>query len=141
IGVGMTLAVAPLTTVVMDSVAASETGIASGVNNTAARVAGVIAIASLTAIAIWRFGGALVSHLQAAGVPSPLVAELSGGASQLAELPPPHGTPEPVAAAVSAAVATAYVATFRLLTFLCSALAVASAVIAWFSMATASEDR
>ncbi len=141
IGVGMTLAVAPLTTVVMDSVAASETGIASGVNNTAARVAGVIAIASLTAIAVWRFGGALVSHLQAAGVPSPLVAELSGGASQLAELRPPHGTPEPVAAAVSAAVATAYVATFRLLTFLCSALAVASAVIAWFSMATASEDR
>ncbi|HEX7030388.1 MAG TPA: MFS transporter, partial [Gammaproteobacteria bacterium] len=39
IGIGMTLSVAPLTTVVMSSVGDGQAGLASGVNNTAARLA------------------------------------------------------------------------------------------------------
>lgn len=134
IGVGMTLAVAPLTTVVMGSVSADEAGVASGVNNTAARIAGVIAIAALTAVAVWRFGGALVDELRANAVPPPLVDELSRHASRLAELGAPPDTPAPLAASVSEAVASAYVGTFRVLCVLCGALAAASGVIAWFSL-------
>jgi EmrB/QacA subfamily drug resistance transporter len=133
IGAGMTLAVAPLTTVVMGSVGADESGVASGVNNTAARVAGVVAIAALTAVALWRFGDGLASELRAQDVPPPLIESLVQRSAQLAELEAPGGTPAPVAAVVSEAVDSAYVATFRALTLICGAVAALSGLIAWLS--------
>jgi EmrB/QacA subfamily drug resistance transporter len=47
IAVGMTIAVAPLTTAVFDSSPVALSGIASGINNTAARAGGLIAVAAL----------------------------------------------------------------------------------------------
>jgi EmrB/QacA subfamily drug resistance transporter len=135
IGVGMTLSVAPLTTVVMSSVSGSETGVASGVNNTAARIAGVLAVAVLTAVAVWQFTGAVDLQLEAQNVPRELSDVLTSNASALAELKAPEGTPERLAATVSDAVAFAYVRTFRLLVVICGLLAAVSGAIAWFSLA------
>jgi hypothetical protein len=132
--VGMTLSVAPLTTVVMSSVPDDETGIASGVNNTAARIAGVLAVAVLTAAAVWQFSGVLESRLRDSDVPSELVERLMSNAARLAELKAPDGTRERTAAIVSDAVVFAYVETFRVLVIICGLLAALSGVIAWFSL-------
>lgn len=58
-GLGLAMTVAPLTTTVLDAVEERHVGIASGVNNAVARVAGVLAIAALGAIVSAQFASSL----------------------------------------------------------------------------------
>jgi len=69
IGLGMTLAVTPLTTTVMASVPAARTGVASGINNAVARVAGLVAVAALGIVFTWAHEASLAARLDALHIP------------------------------------------------------------------------
>src|SRR6202035_2947546 len=59
LAVGMTITVPPLTSTVMASVGDARAGIASGVNNAVARVAGLLAVAALGTVLFARFSNNL----------------------------------------------------------------------------------
>ena len=62
-GIGLSATVAPLTATVLGSVQAGHSGVASGVNNAIARVAGLLAIAALGAIVASSFSSRLDHNL------------------------------------------------------------------------------
>jgi EmrB/QacA subfamily drug resistance transporter len=62
-GLGLSITVAPLTTTVLNSVEERHAGVASGVNNAVARVAGLIAIAALGAVISAQFASTLDDRL------------------------------------------------------------------------------
>ncbi|HZI84209.1 MAG TPA: MFS transporter [Casimicrobiaceae bacterium] len=84
LGIGMTLAVAPLTTTVFDSAPKDKSGVASGVNNAAARAGGLIAVAALGL----AFGGTAASSIEPSALPSAyrLVMWVASGLAALSAL-------------------------------------------------------
>jgi EmrB/QacA subfamily drug resistance transporter len=63
-GLGMSATVAPLTAAVLSSVPAGRSGVASGVNNAVARIAGLLAIAAVGAIVSASFATRLTHDAQ-----------------------------------------------------------------------------
>src|SRR5262249_34744776 len=66
IGFGMSVAVAPLTTTVLNSVPEHQTGVASGINNAVAQVASLMLIAILSTVGVSTLNRSLDGRLAAA---------------------------------------------------------------------------
>lgn len=114
LGLGMGFVVSPLSTAVMTSVEDGDTGIASGVNNAVARVAGLVAVAFLGIVVASAFEHSL-------GV--------------AAELPVFFGLPAPgLNAAEEALRLHATDAAFASIAYITAGLSLVSAVIAWFTL-------
>src|SRR5579871_1108438 len=131
LGFGMAISVAPLTTVVMNSVAQERAGTASGINNAVARVAGVLAVAVLGVVMAAAFAHSLRRSLSDLNLNANVVHELESNLDKLGSLDAPPGVDSVTAAAIRSAIAAAFVFGFRLIVLLCAILAVASAGIAW----------
>ena len=131
LGLGMAVSVAPLTTVVMSAVDQDRVGTASGINNAVARVAAVLAIAVFGVVMVACFGDQLNRQLSTVQMPAKARAELQSNESRLAALGAPAGVEPAIASAVESGIRSSFVFSFRVVMWLCAALALVSAGVAW----------
>jgi hypothetical protein len=108
----MAITVAPLTTTVMTSIDDERhAGAASGINNTVARAAGLLAIAAFGAVAVILFSRDLSPRLGT--LPPPVRAAMSRQRLSLGAATPPPGLDAPTRARVQAAIDASFVRAFR----------------------------
>jgi EmrB/QacA subfamily drug resistance transporter len=131
LGLGMAISVAPLTTVVMNSVAQNRAGTASGINNAIARVANVLAIAILGIVMVRMFSAALDRSLRYPQFPPGVLQYIHSNAIKLAGLDLPSGLSGNTALLLRAAISNAFVFGFRIEMLICAGLSLASATVAW----------
>lgn len=131
LGLGMAISVAPLTTVVMNSVEQERAGTASGINNAVSRVAGVLAVAVLGALMAAAFAHSLRRSLASLNLNVGIVHQLESNVAKLGSLDAPPSVDSQTATAIRAAIADAFIFGFRLIVLVCAALAIASAGVAW----------
>ena len=127
VGLGMAVTVAPLTSTVMSAVDESETGVASGVNNTVARLAALLAVAIVGLVALEVFGRALSERLATVEL-SPAVRAALALDLGMVHLPDVATVSE--RAAVDHAAAEALVTSFRWVAVLCAMLAAVAGLVA-----------
>jgi len=128
LGIGMAITVAPLTTTVMTSIDDERhVGAASGINNTVARAAGLLAIALFGAIAVTTFSRALDERLAAMHADANLRREMSAQSAKLAEARPPANADAATRARIEDAIRSAFLHAFRINMLTAGALAALSA--------------
>jgi len=130
LGLGMVISVAPLTTVVMDSVGQDRTGIASGINNAVARIAGVLAIAILGIVMVKVFSSSLNRSLAGHLLPPGILQYVRSNEIKLAGLDLPSGLDADAEALIRVSISHAFVFGFRTVMLICAGLSLASAAVA-----------
>jgi EmrB/QacA subfamily drug resistance transporter len=130
LGLGMAVSVAPLTTTVMDAVDDRHAGVASGINNATARVAGLLAVALLGAVAVSGFGSALDDRLAVLQTPPETRQLLLAEVPKLAEAQVPPQIGGAGREVLERALDDAFVRSFRITMLIATALALLSALCA-----------
>ncbi len=130
-GLGMAVTVAPLTTVVMNSVLQDHAGAASGINNAVARVAGVLAIAVFGTVMANSFDSHLEQNLAEFMLPQNIAEEIHSKEGELAGLEVPKGLKADTVEGIRLAIAESFESGFRVVLLCCAGLSIGSALIAW----------
>jgi EmrB/QacA subfamily drug resistance transporter len=141
LGLGMAIAIAPLTTVVMNSVGPKNAGVASGVNNAVSRVAGLLGVAVFG----WLMASVFEPHFRQAlgSLPAQLANELWEQRARLAAVQLPAGLDAASAQTAADAVKQAFVDGYRWIMGVSALLAAGASAAAalWIHGQPRGEDR
>ena len=128
-GVGLGIALAPLTAAAVGSVTHDHAGIASGVNNTISRSAQVLAVAVMGGLTISIFSQSLMSSPIVQSLPPEAQSQLAVESANLAETSPPETLTDAERAGVSEVIRNAFTEAFNMLMWVGAVLCVVGAVL------------
>ena len=128
LGLGMAVSVAPLTTTVMNAVAANRAGVASGVNNAVSRTAGLLGIAILGIVILHAYNAELDRRLSTLSLPPEARRSIDEQRGRLAASEPPAGISDEKRVELKTAISESLVHGFRVVMTIAAALALASAL-------------
>ena len=137
IGLGLAGTVSPLTATVLGCVDETDTGIASGINNAVARVAGLLAIAVLGIVASGSFDRALDRHLAQAQLSAVAQRIPPAERHKLGAAQPPSGLPPAQTQQVRRAISESLLSTFRLSMAIGAGLSILAGATAALTLASA----
>lgn len=137
LGFGMAITVAPLTTVVMNSVEQQHAGTASGINNAVARLAGVLTIAVFGTVMLKVFNSDLEQSLTKLRLPPNVVHEIRTREIELAGLELPQSLDSNTVIVLRRAISEGFLSGLRVVLLCCAGLSVGSAAAAWRLIAPA----
>lgn len=137
--IGMTVCVAPLTTAVMNAVPDSATGVASGINNTMSRIAGVFAVALVGLAVTLVFTSVLAGNLSRLAIPAPAGEVLMANAHKLAALQVPDNLATGISQNIQAAIEHAFRSGYRIAMGAAAIGALLAAGLAWFGLGQVSK--
>ena len=141
LGLGVAISVAPLTTVVMNSVDQDRAGAASGINNAVARVAGVLAIAIFGILMVKLFSSSLNQSLAGRPLAPGTFQYIRANEIKLAGLDLPSNIDADTRALIRMSLSRAFVFGFRAVMLICAGLSLASAAIALVMIPAKEVDR
>jgi hypothetical protein len=116
----MAISVAPLTTVVMNSVGEDRAGMASGINNAVARIAGVLAIAILGIVMVKSFSSDLNRNLAGRSIPPDTLQYVHANQTKLAGVDLSSGLEPATAALLRTSISRTFVFGFRIAMLVCA---------------------
>jgi hypothetical protein len=123
----MAIAVAPLTTVVINAVPAHRVGVASGVNNAVASAANLFAVAVLGAVGLAAYGNGIETRLAALDAPADVRRVIEDARGSFVAPASLSALPVAQQAVARAAIADSLSGGIRLVMLLSCALALAAA--------------
>jgi hypothetical protein len=128
-GFGLALTVAPLTAAILGAAGSAHSGVASGINNAVARVAGLVAIAVVGAVVAGHFSSHVQAELTHRGEAPAYRAAVDRAASATLEVRPPSGLAPAQGPRVSSALRSASVDSLHLALLISAVLALLSGVL------------
>jgi predicted MFS family arabinose efflux permease len=131
LGAGMAVTVAPLTTTVMDAVERQHAGVASGINNAVARVAGLLAVAVFGVVLVEKFDARAKADLVRLALPAAVRTAIDRELPKMAGADVERATAmDPsIAAAVRQAIDDGFVSAFRVVMIAAAAVAMLAAAL------------
>ena len=134
LGFGMTVTVTPLTTTVINAVPERRTGVASGINNAVASVASLLLIAVMGSIALSTFSHFLTQHLDSSVSSEGITSAVEAARHGLVIPPLPSGLSTDDAQRAHSIVVDSLKSALRMTLWVAAGLALASAVVAAFTI-------
>lgn len=140
LGLGMAIAVAPLTTTVMGSVNEEQAGVASGINNAISRTAGLLAIAIFGVVMLQVFTRSFERHLAGINLSDEIRSSLRQQSTRLGGLELPASLDPVTRKQVEQAKADSFVSGYRVIMLVAACLAAAGAASAGLMMGKKKEE-
>jgi EmrB/QacA subfamily drug resistance transporter len=134
LGVGMAILVPTLTTAVMESVELKDSGVASGINNSAGRIAGVLAIAVMGVFALSTFNRSLDYELESMDLQQETRQYIDDQRIKILLIDIPENIEIQTKTYIRGAIDISFLAGFRLMMLISSGLVLFGTFVAWFSI-------